>query len=458
MTYISLLDLSNHARAAAADADIVTRDEAVAAIDARLRMPRRCIEAELRGRKPVDAALNLALAGAQDPWLFSELTEHATSEVRKWGRRRSCTSVTLAQLGERAAAAGCRSPLGLFDLLGEILSERAESGFMDVASALRSGNFSLATSEAAARWVFRASARLTKQASASAEGLFDTDWGSSASEERLDALFGDPSRPLTIDLGCGFGCGPLVYASSAAWAGDNVLGCDLSGAGVAFARGVSARWGATDHCHFVRADVRAVLRAARRYPGGCHRVILSCPTPYAQLQQQADADVDSDVDSASSRKNAAVGEPAAAPTAPIPPTLASGNAQLPTTVADPSFLGHADIFAEIAEILAPGGQLFLASNVEDVALTLLRNARANDLEPAANGAGGTSGAGGTGGAALAASITLPRRQQLWRAAGGEHADGAIWQASRSMPWASETERTHQLEGRPVHRAVLYKRG
>ena len=81
MTYISLLDLSNHARAAAADADIVTRDEAVAAIDARLRMPRRCIEAELRGRKPVDAALNLALAGAQDPWLFSELTEHATSEA-----------------------------------------------------------------------------------------------------------------------------------------------------------------------------------------------------------------------------------------------------------------------------------------------------------------------------------------------------------------------------------------
>jgi hypothetical protein len=62
-------------------------------------------------------------------------------------------------------------------------------------------------------------------------------------------------------------------------------------------------------------------------------------------------------------------------------------------------------------------------------VTLLRNARANDLEPAANGAGGKGGpggAGGTGGAALAASITLPRRQQLWRAAGGEHADGAIW--------------------------------
>ena len=444
MTYISLLDLSNHARAAAADADIVTRDEAVAAIDARLRMPRRCIEAELRGRKPVDAALNLALAGAQDPWLFSELTEHATSEVRKWGRRRSCTSVTLAQLGERAAAAGCRSPLGLFDLLGEILSDRAESGFMDVASALRSGHFSLATSDAAARWVFRASARLSKQASASAEGLLDTDWGSSASEERLDALFGDPSRPLTIDLGCGFGCGSLVYASSAAWAGDNVLGCDLSSAGVAFARGVSARWGAADHCHFVRADVRAVLRAARRYPGGCHRVVLSCPTPYAQLLQQADADVES----ASWGKNA-------------PSMLASGNAQLPTTVADPSFLGHADILTAITEILAPGGQLFLASNVEDVALTLFRNARANDLEPAANGAGGEGGAGGAGGAggtALAASTTLPRRQQLWRAAGGEHADGAIWQASRSMPWASETERTHQLEGRPVHRAVLYKRG
>jgi hypothetical protein len=40
---------------------------------------------------------------------------------RGWSKPRS--AYTLVQMAERAAAAGLRSPLGLYDILGELLSE-----------------------------------------------------------------------------------------------------------------------------------------------------------------------------------------------------------------------------------------------------------------------------------------------------------------------------------------------
>lgn len=224
-----------------------------------------------------------------------------------------------------------------------------------------------------------------------------------------------------------------------------MLGCDLSAAGVSYARGVASRWGMGQRCHFVRDDARAVLRAARRcYPGGAHRVILSCPTPYAQLVSEPIGDDGGD-DGADTQR----------------PPMASGNGQLPSTADDPGFLGHADVLGEIHSSLAPGGQLYLASNVEDVALTLLHTAERCGfealLEPTAELPIALGGASLRRRAGTAASAEAPRRQQRWRATGGERAEGACWQAaSHPQPWASETERTHGLEGRLVHRVVLQK--
>lgn len=448
----SLLDLSNAARSAASVGDTTTISEAVNEITNRLRQPRRCIEGELHGRKAVDAMLNLALAGERDAWLFDELCNHAESEVRRWGRRRSCTSMTLAQLAERTAASGCRGPLGLYDALGEILVERAEPTFFGIAAALASGDFSMAVSPQAARWVYRASVRHDKEASESADGFVATDWGDvdSSSPAGTSLGFSDDTRPLTVDLGCGFGCGPLIYAQDAElWRGDNLLGCDLSAAGIGYARGVASRWAVDGKCRFARADARGVLRMARdHYPGGIQRVVLSCPTPYAQLDAGGDGGVDGGHGGADAQASAQVQK-------------ASGNSQLPSSADDPSFLGHSDVFAEIGDALAPGGLLCLASNVEDVAVTLLDTAERHGFEalttpppelglplPTGDGKGAVGGAETT---------LAPRRQQRWHTAGGERAEGACWRlAPQPLPWASETERTYLIEGRPVHRVVCRK--
>ena len=101
-------------------------------------------EAELHGRKAVDCTLNLALAGVSDAWLYDELASHAEAEITRWGRRKSCSSMGLCQLAERAAAAGCEAPLGLFATIGAILVERGEPTFANTAAALGGGCASVA--------------------------------------------------------------------------------------------------------------------------------------------------------------------------------------------------------------------------------------------------------------------------------------------------------------------------
>ena len=293
--------------------------------------------------------------------------------------------------------------------------------------------------------------RLSKVASGSADGFGATDWGEPSIGGSSGLGFVDGSRPLTVDLGCGFGVGPLIYADDdTLWRGENLLGCDLSATGIGYARAVASRWGVGGTCRFARADARATLRAVRNlYPAGVHRVVLSCPTPYAQLEASASGA------RAAGREGGAGEEVCTTP-------LASGNSQLPLSAADPSFLGHAEVFADISATIAPGGLLYLASNVEDVAVTLKRTAERHGFEALTSPSPEAAMAGG--GEAQHRSATpgvdaadAPLRQQRWHTIGGERADGACWRAAQKpMPWASETERTHQLEGRAVHRVVCKK--
>ena len=422
---LSILDLTNAARAKAAVGSSVS--EAVQEVENRLKgVSMQHLDNELHGRKAVDAALNLALAGCSTQWVFDMLAEQATREVQRWGHRKSCSSMTLCQLAERAAAAGFVAPLQLYDLIGGQLVQRGEPTFQQTAELLLAQEFGLGTSLQAARWVNRAAAKMDKISSASANEFKDEDidWGS----------FSDPARPLAIDLGCGHGCGPLVYSSSVVGhrpeeSAYNVLGCDLDAGGVAYARGLAARWGVAGTTQFARQDARAVLQKVRSaYPGTfAHRIVLSCPTPYAAPALLSDDDL-------------------------------SGNAQFAaSSSADSTFLGHASVFDEAVATLAPGGCLYLASNVEDVALTLLDRAVERGLEPMHEAPAADLTLQLPKGAAPD-PVLVPRRQARWREAGGGRAEGGAWAAARPMLWASETERSHIVERRPVHRVVLRKPG
>ena len=290
---LSILELTNAARVAAASGNKIIVGESLSAIESRLRSsPGRRLDDEfesLHGRKAVDASFNLALAGVSTPWVYETLSARektsacsrasyfdtfsalvaifaeAEREVERWGRRKSCSSMTLAQLAERTAASGFVGPLPLFDLLGQILTERGEPAYESIARALVTGEYSLSVSSPAARWVNRASAKQSKIASSSADGYADAaDWGFSRAGGRGGAmsddeavaaavaagLFADGHRPLTVDLGCGYGVGPLVFARSATH--ENVLGCDLSAGGTAYARGLASRWDLSSRCSFVR--------------------------------------------------------------------------------------------------------------------------------------------------------------------------------------------------------------
>ena len=219
-----------------------------------------------------------------------------------------------------------------------------------------------------------------------------------------------------------------------------MLGCDLSPGGVSFARGVAQRWGVASRCAFVRDDARAVLRRVRAtYPGRVERVVLSCPTPYA---------APAEVLRAAEEEEEMASEVALAQ---------SGNSQLPSSAKDPTFLGHAGIFDEIVDSLAPGGRLYLASNAEDVAVTLMRHGTDRGMEVLTETPAGDVSAVDGSVDHRDDGLLVPRRQKLWRQAGGALAEGEAWRAARPMLWASETERTYSVESRPVHRVVLRKR-
>ena len=293
----TILDLSNVARAAGSSGRTEVARSAAAQVAERLALP--AAGAELHGRKAVDCMLNLALAGvgAEGSQAFEALSERAEAEVRRWGRRRSCSSMGLAQLVERTAAAGQAAP-GLFAFVAEVLTERGE--FLDTARALERPDYGLATSAAAARWVsvplllplsrplhpptdelarspsrrpavppsrrpavppsrrparapqvHRAYATSGKHACDGAEPLTGADWGPGGDGAWAWA---DGRLPLTLDLGCGYGCGPLSYSAREGAGRGNVLGCDLHPGGVAYARGVASRWAVDGRCGFVRDE------------------------------------------------------------------------------------------------------------------------------------------------------------------------------------------------------------
>ena len=260
-------------------------------------------------------------------------------------------------------------------------------------------------------------------------------------------LFDDPTLPLVLDVGCGFGVSLLGLAAAgylpgaaavaqAAAASDgaggggkrgsgksaNFLGCDLSAHACSYASGIAQRWGL--RCAFVFFGADECIEAVRRtYPGSLCQVMVQFPTPFA-----------SEVSSA-----------------------AAGNSQLPSKKSA-HFMGKAGFLARCADALAPQGTLFIQSNVEDVAIAMKSSldSAAAGLEPvlASGEEAATEATVGEG-----AEEHVPRRRAEWVAHGGERAAGPQWLSRSILPTVGRTETEVMYESKKtrVHRAAWTKR-
>lgn len=426
---------------------------------------------EVAGRSCSDIGFNLALAGCANGEVFAELCGRAEHELRRKTARKA-KGASVAAMVERLAAAGCQEPItnGLHEVALERLCQHDARAYADTIAALSQRTLRLHTPRAA-RWIHRRHSHHSLTAAQrrvapgpSVDGLVHLR----PSASRIGALFADEGRALTVDLGCGFGVGALGLATTAeerAFNGaahrvDNVLGCDVNHAAIAFAHGVASRWGMSDRCAFVCSDAVHVMRRLQRgeYVGCVDRLVLSCPTPYAiQIGERS------------------------FPRAPKE-TL--------------DFFADAAFFRCAASTLTSGGVLLMAANVEDVALTLFENAMSAgcfepivvpdddcatnqpltmltrtaapyvcDDPPKAEASllhdqaswrkpkpDGTHARGGR------SDARQPQRQLQWRRFHQARAIGPAWSSGRLLlPEArSETELAYDLEGRETYRIALRK--
>lgn len=375
-------------------------------------------------------AFNLALAGAADSPALDMLAATAEAELRelRWRRRgwsKPRSAYTLVQLAEKAAAAGLAAPLGLFDIIGEMLSECGE--YSELATDLQAGRFGLSSPRAAA-WLYRTARKQPKWSMGDARAA--------AQPAAPCARLPRGGSPLVLDLGCGFGVGVLTAAAASRRDGDGTafVGCDLSPLGVAFARGVARRWRLGDSAAFMHTDAASALAAAADDHRPLASALIACPTPYAAA-------------AADSRS--------------------SGNSQLPEGLESDGFLGQPRLLRAAAKAIAPGGTLLLSSNAEDVAVRMSEAALAAGfgLRPAAASSPHHS---------ASRDALLSRRSRRWREAGGQRAVGGAWRigasgwergaggrwggAARAVerPAWSETELAHAVDRAALHRMLLVK--
>lgn len=412
-------------------------------------------EREMQGRKFADAAFEFSMAGVTDCELFDLLVKGSTSELKRTGFRQSCRAVDICRIVEKLAVAGVRDN-EFYYFSADLLSTKS-SETVELLGTLRSGNFSL-FSDRPLLWLWRFASKQHKEGNQNdqnkdkkrkidEETLNETDHpcavagseagpGADGPDLCWASLFADPTLPLVIDLGCGFGVFLLQLAFqqhdqiNKAEQQCNFLGCDMSGRAVAYANGIAARWDLKGHFAAVQCDVVVLLNAVLAdYAGPVQWVIINFPTPYR-----------SDLLSVSA-----------------PALERGGNAQLPSDLS--TFMVTAQVL-ELSRrlLLLPSAghrhcphQLYVQSNVEDVAVTIA------DMVKQSAGYGTSSGF-----VPVEAEVVEPlestavpcRRLQRYLSSGGRRAVGPGFVRNSPLPSRTETEAACGQQGTPVHRLLF----
>lgn len=293
---------------------------------------------EMQGRKFADAAFDFSLAGVTSTELYDLLLSGAMTEMVRYGHRKSCRAVDILQVAERLAVAGVVNQ-NFFRLAAEKLQykvmnqELQESvSFTAAIDRLSSGSFNL-FSDMPLLWLWRFSARQRKSGNQLSDDTNNSDLGkinqrrieTGESEEFQSAevkyrisdikknpvifpIFDDPSLPLIIDIGCGFGVSmlglshreknlvtnsvdhdessstvvdPSASTSRSSTRRHNFFACDMSHRAISYATSISKRWDMHGNCKFIESDAVDFLDLIiREYQGPIECVLINFPTPY----------------------------------------------------------------------------------------------------------------------------------------------------------------------------------
>jgi SAM-dependent methyltransferase len=400
-------------------------------------------ETNLLGRKYADIAFKFAMGGVCDVELFRLLSAGHMAEIKRFGHRKSCGVMDLVQMAEKLACAGIidQEIYQTTSFLIRTKIAEAESAGQKIKCSsietLESGEYSVLSSHPL-RMLWRFAAKQSKhgkqrknceiEVAEKDGGGNETDSDeecdeqdglphSSASLPELASLFDDSSRPLVLDLGCGFGtsllglcvslddefssnqseetphkrprltpssllesdpqvAAYLDFQSQVRTKGCNFLGCDMSRRAIGYGNSLSARWSLQNRCQFLHCSVEDVLDliSSSEYPGPVIWININFPTPYSQRLLQYVAGMQSFVQS---KKKMTTPDGTVSPlvtdSLPSLPTTI-GNSQLPESLNE--FMVSPHLFKKCALVFERQtnrpflGFIYLQSNAEDVALTM----------------------------------------------------------------------------------------
>lgn len=401
---------------------------------------------DVRGRSAADAAFAFALAGSSNNDLFTTLSEVTQLELARVGPRSSFRPKYILQIVEKLASAGLKDDdvRGVHLEAARCLALKKE--YHDVALTLskHDNRFDL-LSPRSLFWLWRFSSRLCKSKEIKDEvsefynsPLKEPRTWHRDQNKRWWESFEDPSLPLVLDIGSGFGVSLLGLASLSLaeqidfdlsreaqvignidFAKCNYLGADLNALGIGYARGIAERWHLRGRLQYVHLAAEKMLdEITRCYPGQVALILIQFPTPF-RFQDKA-----------------------------------TGNTQLPswTDKGSNGFMASQSLMKQIASLMhSSNGRLVVQSNVEDVAVVMqdvLVNQVGMDCLAAPRPVLG------------AGQVTrLPLRTQQWLAQGGERAVGIHWSSKPFLPprAATETEAACLLQGTPIHRCMFRTR-
>ncbi|KAJ1415185.1 hypothetical protein B484DRAFT_434790, partial [Ochromonadaceae sp. CCMP2298] len=249
--------------------------------------------------------------------------------------------------------------------------------------------------------------------------------------------FADSSRPLVVDVGCGFGVSLLGLAQAAAagagrenngnssmdsstWSGCNFLGCDLSSHCVAYAQGLAKRWNIDSECRFCIAPAEDFLQwVLDHYPGPVVWVLIQFPTPY-KLDLSLSA---GGLNKLKKKTGTAVGKNSQLPTMKQGTGEGEGedDSGFMVTLALMSLaIRIAQKCLALQQQQAHRCCIYAQSNVEDVAVTMLHHFD-NALSKVPTGVEYLTAHASAPIYSTADSLVHSKRQLMWAAAGGERA-------------------------------------